>query len=188
MTNRSIGRCSSTDGRCSSGRGWPARLRHSVALAAGLSILCAGLTSLAPESGASSKYGLVIADVDPFSGPTAAYGSYEQAGCIPAVNLINENGGIFGHDLSCKIVDTRGDPADAVPAVQQMLATTSHLVGIVDQDSGLLGVTVPLTNAATSRSTTVITSTSGARFRGTTSTGTRSRHTSSTSPTTRRWR
>lgn len=123
-------------------------IRHWLAVGAGLSMFCAGLATFAPASGASGKYGVVIADVDPFSGPTAAYGAYEQAGCIPAVNLINANGGVLGHKVSCKIVDTRGDPADAVPAVQQMLATTSHLVGIVDQDSGLLGVTVPLTNAA----------------------------------------
>ena len=28
-----------------------------------------------------------------------------------------------GHKLTCTIVDSRGDPADAVPAAQQMLAT-----------------------------------------------------------------
>lgn len=130
------------------GRGWKQRIRRSLLVGAGLSLLCTGLTLAPPVAGASGKYGLVIADVDPFSGPTAAYGSYEQAGCIPAVNLVNADGGIFGHKLSCKIVDTRGDPADAVPAVQQLLATTPHLVGIVDQDSGLLGVTVPLFNSA----------------------------------------
>jgi ABC-type branched-subunit amino acid transport system substrate-binding protein len=127
---------------------WKPWLRRSLVLGAGVSMLCTGLILSPPASGASGGYGLVIADVDPFSGPTAAYGSYEQAGCIPAVNLVNADGGISGHDLSCKIVDTRGDPADAVPAVQQLLATTQHLVGVVDQDSGLLGVTVPLFNAA----------------------------------------
>jgi len=138
---------SSVNGRGSPGRAWKARLRRSAVVVAAMSMLSGGLLVFGSEAGASS-YGLVIADVDPFSGPTAAYGSYEQAGCIPAVNLVNSDGGIFGHKLSCKIVDTRGDPADAVPAVQQMLATTSHLVAVVDQDSGLLGVTVPLINAA----------------------------------------
>lgn len=91
---------------------------------------------------------LTIANFDPFSGPNSAYGFFEQAGCVTATKLINAEGGVLGHKLTCQIVDSRGDPADAVPAAQQMLATSSNLVGIVDQDSGLLTSTVPLFNAA----------------------------------------
>jgi branched-chain amino acid transport system substrate-binding protein len=90
----------------------------------------------------------MIADFDPFSGPNSAYGFFEEAGCIPAVNLINKAGGVLGHRLFCQVVDNRGDPADAVPAAQKLLATSPNLVGIVDQDSGLLTATVPLFNAA----------------------------------------
>jgi branched-chain amino acid transport system substrate-binding protein len=117
-----------------------------------MSIACAVTLAACASGGASSGGGqsgrLQIANFDPFSGPNSSYGYYEQAGCVPAVNLINADGGVLGHKLYCSIVDSRGDPADAVPAAQQMLATASNLVGIVDQDSGVLTVTVPLFNTA----------------------------------------
>jgi len=91
---------------------------------------------------------LEIAVFSPFSGPNADYGFFEYAGCPPAIRLINQAGGVLGHKLYCQIVDNRGDPADAVPAAQQMLATSSHLVGIIDGDSGLLSATVPLFQSA----------------------------------------
>jgi len=91
---------------------------------------------------------LTIANFDPFSGPDASYGFTEQAGCVPAVNLINRAGGLFGRQLRCQIVDDRGDPADAVPAAQKLLGTTPDLVAVVDANSGLLSATTPLFNAA----------------------------------------
>jgi branched-chain amino acid transport system substrate-binding protein len=91
---------------------------------------------------------LEIAVYSPFSGPNADYGFFEHAGCPPAVKLINAAGGVEGHTLYCKIVDNRGDPADAVPAAQQMLATSNNLVAIIDGDSGLLSSTVPLFDRA----------------------------------------
>ena len=102
-------------------------------------------------SGSSSSGGsgpLVIANFDPFSGPNAPYGAFEQAGCAPAVKVINAEGGVLGHTLTCQIVDNRGDPADAVPAAQKLLATTPNLVGVVDQNSGLLTATTPIFDGA----------------------------------------
>src|SRR2546430_10349847 len=91
---------------------------------------------------------LTIANFDPFSGPDASYGFTVQAGCVPAVNLINRAGGLFGRQLRCQIVDDRGDPADAVPAAQKLLGTTSDLLAVIDANSGLLSATTPLFNAA----------------------------------------
>jgi branched-chain amino acid transport system substrate-binding protein len=102
----------------------------------------------ASGGGSSGSGALTIADFSPFSGPNATYGFLEQAGCAAAVKLINQQGGVMGHQLNCRIVDSRGDPADAVPAAQQMLATTSNLVAIVDADSGVLTSTVPLFDQA----------------------------------------
>jgi ABC-type branched-subunit amino acid transport system substrate-binding protein len=110
-----------------------------------------GLLVLACGSGTSSSGGgatLVIANFDPASGPNAPYAAFEQAGCVPAVNLINQNGGVLGHKFTCQEVDDRGDPADAVPAAQNLLATTPNLVAVVDQNSGLLTATTPLFSAA----------------------------------------
>lgn len=63
---------------------------------------------------------------------------------MPAATLVNRDGGVLGHHLYCKIIDNRGDPADAVPAAQSMVASSSHLVAEVDGDSGLLPATVPI--------------------------------------------
>jgi branched-chain amino acid transport system substrate-binding protein len=89
-----------------------------------------------------------IAVFSPFSGINAEYGAYEYSGCPPAVNLINADGGVNGYNLTCTIVDNRGEPADAVPAARQMLALSSHLVGIIDANSGFLSSVVPIFSQA----------------------------------------
>jgi ABC-type branched-subunit amino acid transport system substrate-binding protein len=127
------------------------KLRHPLARLAAL-LACAALLAACASNGGSSSGGasgrLQIANFDPFSGPNSEYGFYEQAGCVSAVNLINADGGALGHKFYCSITDSRGDPADAVPAAQKLLATSSNLVAIVDQDSGVLTATVPLFNTA----------------------------------------
>ncbi len=115
--------------------------KAALVLAAGLAIVSGACGS---SGAAADTSPLEIAVFSPFSGPNADYGFFEYAGCPPAVNLINAAGGVEGHKLYCQIVDNRGDPADAVPAAQRMLATSPHLVAIIDGDSGLLSATVPL--------------------------------------------
>jgi ABC-type branched-subunit amino acid transport system substrate-binding protein len=85
----------------------------------------------------------VIANVGPFTGADANFGSVQIAGCVPATILINQAGGVLGHKLTCKTVDTHGDAADAVPAVQQVLATTGNLAGIIGPTSDEATATVP---------------------------------------------
>ena len=53
----------------------------------------------------------------------------------------------MGHPLNCQEFDTRGDPADAVPSANKMMATTSHLVGILGPSSDEALATVPLIDA-----------------------------------------
>lgn len=87
--------------------------------------LAAGASTKAPQGT------LTIGMIAPFSGPTSFYGGALQAGCYPAAAEINNAGGILGHDVTCKVVDDRGDPADAVPAAYQMLSTTPNLVAVL---------------------------------------------------------
>src|SRR5579863_6650164 len=89
-----------------------------VALAA-----CGGSSSGGSGGGISKGATITIADVAPFTGPDAARGPTYLVSCDAAVNAINNAGGVLGHKLACKSVDTRGDPADAVPAVRQMYAS-----------------------------------------------------------------
>src|SRR6185437_13934290 len=78
-------------------------------------------------SGAKASAGsvLTVADVAPFTGTDAALGPTYLVSCDAATNAIDAAGGVLGHHLNCKSVDTRGDPADAVPAVHQMYASGS---------------------------------------------------------------
>ena len=91
---------------------------------------------------------LTFAVFNPFTGPDASFGPEAAAGCIPAANLINQAGGILGHQTTCIAVDTRGDPADAVPAAQKMIATTENLVGVSGPSSDEALATVPILDRA----------------------------------------
>ncbi len=87
---------------------------------------------------------LEIAAFQPFTGADASFGPEMLAGCDPAVLLINRAGGVLGHPLTCAAVDTRGDPADAIPAAQQLIATTSNLLGVLGPSSDEALATLPL--------------------------------------------
>ena len=90
---------------------------------------------------------LTVADVAPFSGPDAALGPTYLASCYGATSAINAAGGVLGHPLTCKSVDTRGDPADAVPAVNQMFASTSGLALVIGCTSDEAASVAPVINA-----------------------------------------
>jgi branched-chain amino acid transport system substrate-binding protein len=102
----------------------------------------------APSSGPDTATNAVVFAVfNPFSGPDASFGPEQLAGCIPAAAAIEAAGGILNHkQVSCKIADSRGDPADAVPAAQQLIATTGGLMGILGPSSDEASATAPLFN------------------------------------------
>jgi ABC-type branched-subunit amino acid transport system substrate-binding protein len=120
-----------------------------VALAAGMSACGSSGSSSSPTGKSSSPTGstLTIADVAPFSGPDAALGPTYLATCYGATTAINNAGGVLGHKLACKSVDTRGDPADAVPAVNQLFATTSSLALVIGCTSDEAASVVPVINS-----------------------------------------
>jgi ABC-type branched-subunit amino acid transport system substrate-binding protein len=110
-----------------------------------------GTSASNPGGGSSgstaSGSSLTVADVAPFSGPDAALGPTYLASCYGATSAINAAGGVLGHKLACKSVDTRGDPADAVPAVNQMFATTPSLALVIGCTSDEAASVVPIINA-----------------------------------------
>ncbi|MGZ4432697.1 MAG: ABC transporter substrate-binding protein [Trebonia sp.] len=120
-----------------------------VALAVAVLTACssASSNSSGAATGAASGSTLTIADVAPFSGPDAALGPTYLASCYGATAAINNAGGVLGHKLTCKSVDTRGDPADAVPAVNQMFATTSSLGLVIGCTSDEAASVAPVINA-----------------------------------------
>ena len=68
--------------------------------------------------------------------------------CIPGANEINADGGVLGHKLSCASIDTRGDPADAIPVIGKLLASRSSLAGVIGPTSDEATAVVPLFNQA----------------------------------------
>jgi ABC-type branched-subunit amino acid transport system substrate-binding protein len=109
--------------------------------------------SVVPGAGAAAGHkpkgsSLVFAEFNPFSGPDAAFGPEMVVACDAAVLLINQDGGILGHPASCKGFDTHGDPADAVPAAEQMIATTGGLAGVIGPSSDEALATVPILDRA----------------------------------------
>jgi ABC-type branched-subunit amino acid transport system substrate-binding protein len=142
-----------------SGHSSPVKLRAAwrvAAFASTAALLVAGCGSSSGSSsggagaGGSSGGGsakgssLTIADVAPFTGTDAALGPTYLVSCDAAANAINSAGGVLGHDFNCKSVDTRGDPADAVPAVHQMFASTSNLGFVIGCTSDEAASVVPV--------------------------------------------
>jgi branched-chain amino acid transport system substrate-binding protein len=133
-------------------RRWPVALVSLIALAAagcGSGSASGGGSGGGSATNAAAKAGatLTIADVAPFTGPDAALGPTYLVACEAATGAINANGGVLGHKLACKTVDTRGDPADAVPAVRQMYASTSNLALIIGCTSDEAASVVPVFTA-----------------------------------------
>jgi len=131
--------------------------RRAAALGAAL-LAAAGLAACSSSGTSSSSAGattgssasgsaLVVADLAPFSGPDAALGPTYLVSCDGATQAINNAGGVLGHKLTCKGVDTRGDPADAVPATTQMFATTSNLALVIGCTSDEAASVVPIINS-----------------------------------------
>jgi branched-chain amino acid transport system substrate-binding protein len=82
-----------------------------------------------------------------FTGPNAFFGLEQVAGCYTAVSLINQNGGILGHQVHCHIIDNRNDPADGVAAATQAVATVTNLEGTLGP-GGVATATEPIYEAA----------------------------------------
>lgn len=119
-------------------------------LAKGLSaaLAVAMIAIFVPASPAvASSSSLVIGVVAPFTGADAALGPKYETACLAATQQINAIGGILGHKFTCKTADTRGDPADAVPAVRQLYATTRNLAFVIGCTSDEASTVVPVFGA-----------------------------------------
>src|SRR5258706_6951175 len=95
-----------------------------------------GSHSSAGAGGAGGSGALTFAVFNPFSGPDASFGPEHLAGCIAAAAAISAVGGILGHKtVTCKTADSRGDPADAAPAAEQLISATPSLVAVLAASS-----------------------------------------------------
>jgi ABC-type branched-subunit amino acid transport system substrate-binding protein len=125
-----------------------ARARALVAAAAVLAVSATAACSSSAQSGAVQHSTLTVVSFNPFTGPDGSFGPEMQAGCLAAATAVNAAGGVLSNKVACSAVDTRGDPADAVTGAAKMLATTSHLFGVLGPSSDEADSTAPLINAA----------------------------------------
>jgi ABC-type branched-subunit amino acid transport system substrate-binding protein len=119
-----------------------------LAVGAALALAMAGCSSGGTGGNAASPKTLTVAMVEAFTGPNAIDGIAAAAGCYPAARVVNQSGGVLGHKIQCVPVDTRGDPTDAFPAVEKLLATTPGLVGVAGPESGTAAAIVPILTKA----------------------------------------
>ena len=127
------------------------RLQRTPALRANPAPLAGrGLWSSPPAAAASRAGGglgsgaLLVGVLAPFSGADASFGPRYLAGCYAASLSINGAGGIGGRQVSCQQFDTNGEPADAVPAANAMIAGNSNLMGVVGCTSDEASTVVPI--------------------------------------------
>jgi ABC-type branched-subunit amino acid transport system substrate-binding protein len=101
-------------------------------LTATLALLAAcGSSGSSSSAGSSGLSGTVTFGVlHPFTGAYASVGEASLQGVTVAASEINANGGILGHKLQIVHADTLGDPVDAVPAAEHMIAS-SHPSAII---------------------------------------------------------
>ncbi len=109
---------------------------------------CSGGGSTSSSGNGQGTSPLLVGILAPFTGADAALGPAYFAACLPAVRAINAAGGVMGHPLSCKQFDTRGDPADAVPATRQMIASNSNLMMVIGCTSDEAASVVPILEQA----------------------------------------
>lgn len=104
-----------------------------VAVLGGASLLLAACSSGGGSSGSSGGSPVVMSMIGPLTGTYATDGQPILEGSRAAAAEINADGGILGRKLKMDVVDTVGDPADAVPALNKELATghPSALIGPV---------------------------------------------------------
>lgn len=114
--------------------------RQGRAVLASLAVGALALSACSSSAGGSSGSAaggstLSLMAFDPFSGSDASYGPLALSGCYPAVHLINNAGGVLGHKLNCATSDSLGDPQDAVPAANAVIAHKDSVVGILGPSS-----------------------------------------------------
>ena len=110
---------------------------------------------LAACGGGSSSSGgglgsgdLLVGVIAPFTGADDGLGPAYYSACLAAAPSINSNGGVGGRQVKCQQFDTRGEPADAVPAANQMVASHSNLMAAVGCTSDEAATVAPIIDRA----------------------------------------
>jgi neutral amino acid transport system substrate-binding protein len=120
------------------------RLTARVAMPVLAILVLAGCGGSSSTGGGLGSGPLLVGVLAPFSGADASFGPRYLAGCYAAALSINGAGGIGGRQVGCQQFDTKGEPADAVPAANSMIAGNSNLMGVVGCTSDEASTVVPI--------------------------------------------
>jgi ABC-type branched-subunit amino acid transport system substrate-binding protein len=90
---------------------------------------------------------VAIGILQAFTGVYAVDGAGAGAGTAAAVNAINRAGGVLGHKLEYFDANTFGDPADSVPALNQVIAV-HHVVGMIGPGGASIAADQPIMDRA----------------------------------------
>jgi branched-chain amino acid transport system substrate-binding protein len=99
-------------------------------LASAVAVLAVGATAIGCGSDDSQSASTGGGDSKPFvflcmsdtTGPAKVYGDQQKLSCNAAVDHVNANGGVNGHQVKLTHVSTNGDPATGVAALQKFIS------------------------------------------------------------------
>jgi len=90
---------------------------------------------------------IAIGILQAFTGVYAIDGAGAGAGTAAAVDAINRAGGVLGHKFEYFDANTFGDPADSVPALNQVIAV-HHVVGMIGPGGATIAADEPIMDRA----------------------------------------
>jgi ABC-type branched-subunit amino acid transport system substrate-binding protein len=105
-----------------------------------LALACGNSSSGSSSSGGADVH---IAIVHPFTGKYAGVGAASYEGASAGAKAVNDAGGVLGHKLVIDQVDTVGDPADAVPALNKEI-NFNHPAAAIGPGGLEGGATIPI--------------------------------------------
>jgi branched-chain amino acid transport system substrate-binding protein len=116
-------------------------------MAAVLGLVPVGLAACASSGGggggSSGSGTITLGEMGPLTGPRADIGAAMVQGSKMALQVINADGGVLGHQVALDPQDDASDPADAVPATDKEIST-DHAVAIVGPLVQTAPVVLPL--------------------------------------------
>jgi branched-chain amino acid transport system substrate-binding protein len=120
------------------------KLSPGLVIVAASALTLTGCASSGGSSGGSATMNIGV--IYPFTGSNADQGGIGMAGCLSGVSEVNAAGGVLGKKFVCQPFDTKGDPADATSAANQMMASANPVMVIGASDDAV--TTAPIVTAA----------------------------------------
>lgn len=124
------------------------KIRHAPSVRARAALIATAVTVVAAIAGCSSSSTasssgtasgipagpITLGETLPLSGPLAQVGGFEELEVTDAIEVMNANGGIAGHQIKLVTLDDKGDPATALANSRTLISM--KVAGIVNESLG----------------------------------------------------